>query len=50
MSSRDDYRCWRTRESDLDKSLMYSCNLVSMRLTKRESGRRMVNELSELSG
>ena len=50
MSSKDDCRCWRTRESDLDESLMYSCSLVSMRLMNRESGRRTVDELSELSG
>ena len=49
MSSKDDCRCWRTRESDLDELLMCLCNLVSMRLTNRESGRRMIDELSESS-
>ena len=38
------------RELDFDKLLMCSYNLVLMRLTKRELGRRMVNELSESSG
>ena len=37
------------RGSDLDESLIHSCNVVSMRLTNRELGRRMVNELSDLS-
>ena len=50
ISSKDDCRCWRTRGLDLDKSRMCLCNLVSMRLTNRESGRRTVDELSELSG
>ena len=50
ISSKDIRRCWRTRRSDLDESLMRLCNLVSMRLINRESGRRMVDELSDLSG
>ena len=37
------------RGSDLDESAICSWSLVLIRLTKRESGRRTVNELSELS-
>ena len=49
MSSREDWRCWRMKGSDLDELLICSCNLVSMRLTNRDSRRRIVDELSELS-
>ena len=47
MSSRDDCKYWRMRGSDLDELLMCLCSFASMRLTKRESRRRTVNELSE---
>ena len=47
MSSKDNCKCWRMRGLDFDKLLMHSRNLTSMRLTKRESERRMVDELSE---
>ena len=50
MSSKDIHRCWRTKGSDLDKLLMHLCSLVSIRLTNRESGRRIVDELSESLG
>ena len=50
LSSKDDCRCWRTRGSDFDELLICSCNFVLMRLTIRESGRRMVNKLSESLG
>ena len=49
ISSNNDCRCWRMRGLDSDKVLMHSCSLVSMRLTNKESGRRIVDELSESS-
>ena len=33
----------------MDESLMCSCSLVSMRLTNKESGRRIIDELLESS-
>ena len=50
MSSKDDYKCWRTRGSDLDELAIYSWSLVSIKLTKRELVRRTVDKLLELSG
>ena len=50
MSSREDCKCWKTRGSELDESLICSCSLVSMRLMKRESRRRTVGELSGSPG
>ena len=38
------------RGLDLDELLICSCSLVSIRLINRKSGRRMVDELLELSG
>ena len=35
---------------DLNELLIHLYNLVSIRLTNRKSGRRIVNKLSELSG
>ena len=49
ISFRDNCRCWRTRKSDLDESAMCLWSLMLIRLTKRESERWTVDELSELS-
>ena len=38
------------RGLDFDELLMCLCNLVSMRLMNRESGRRMVDKLLESLG